>query len=241
MERLSLLEKESLAILKQLEYFCELTESVKPEIVLKERCLNIKYFDIDFSVLKKRKNITAIETYLQKNGVPFYITSNFEFDNQKVFLKSYDQAVINTVIAEISGENLTEIKTKIRKLISELESSTIKDSKKVFKISFHIKNGTLQINEKNIDFEIGTIERTLLELLVQNDSEISWDTIMTEHDGIDYIMGDVSTEQVENSKKRCSDTKRRLNTKISKETIFNKDLVKQRKNHYSLTEKVTKK
>jgi hypothetical protein len=64
---------------------------------------------------------------------------------------------------------------------------------------------------------------------------------MNDHDGIDYKLGDATEEEEKVAIKKLSDTRRRLNKKISTKTLFKKELIKQRKNNYSFTKKVTKK
>ena len=147
MEHLSLLEKEVLEILKQLEYLCESIELNNPEKIAKEKSLSIKYKDLNLGILNKRMNIHNVEKYLQSNEVPFNLTENFEFDDLSVLESSNDPIAVHAQIAEIYGENIEEIKLKIKGLIDKLSSKELE--KHTINITYNKGLGKLTFNNKN--------------------------------------------------------------------------------------------
>ncbi len=126
MEKLSILEQESLEILKQLERCCEGIGLHNPEKIIEDKFLYIAFSDIDFNVLKKTENIYDVAKYLQKNGVNFFIQGNDLIDRfPGMPINKYLPFNNNTQLGIVKGENIQVIETSIRVLINRLSSESV--------------------------------------------------------------------------------------------------------------------
>lgn len=178
MEKLTILEQESLEILKQLQFYCDSALmrdiKVKQEIIkkpfdsynddiksynlskLKERkFLGIPYVAIDFTTLKKHMDIHDVEKYLQNNDVNFHVTLDFIFDDPTRLEASSDPLAIYEEVGIINGESVQEIKNKIEKLIYKLDSKKsnmrkeVKNTNMIF--YFNKSNGELSLYPKEMN------------------------------------------------------------------------------------------
>ncbi|MEI6280945.1 MAG: hypothetical protein WCP17_03040 [bacterium] len=154
MDDLTILEQESFKILKQLEYCCDSAKlrnlEVRQEIIkhkqnhyeddvgalnlalLKQKkFLVIPYSEIDFSVLKKHKDIHDVANFLQENGVPFHLSLDFIFDDPTRLEVSENPDDIYSELGIINGESIEEIKTSIQKLIKKLSPVKITEKQKM--------------------------------------------------------------------------------------------------------------
>lgn len=152
MKNLTLLEQEALGILKQLERCCEVIELHNPEYVSEKKFLEVNFGDLDFSVLKKGENIHDIEKYLQKNGVNFSITFDLinEFPDMYIDREHPDESFIE--LGVIRGENIQDIKEKIKGLIYKINYTTRnakeEESKKYYDANEDIFLKTLKLKIK---------------------------------------------------------------------------------------------
>ena len=241
MKSLSVLEKESLEILKQLEHLCETVELIKPEEVSKEKSLSVKYNNIDFSILKRRKNIHAIEKYLRKNDVPFYLSDDFEFDDHLVLESSNDPAATYMEIGEVLGENVLEIKAKINSLIRKLDSE--EEQKIVQNITYSLNIWKFIFNNEGVVLLEGK-QRDVASCLVSNDA---WESRVRIGDIYDYIkpLPESYNELRKNKKewKTFCDVIREAANEINKKTkqyISEEKLIDYKNNEYWLERKIGK-
>ena len=125
MENLSILERESLEILKQLERCCQIANLNNPEKIKEEKFLFISFNDIDFTVLKKGEHIHDVEKYLKGNGVNFYITFDLENEIPDMYLDKEHPTNDFIQFGIVKGENIQIIETSIKVLINKLNPESV--------------------------------------------------------------------------------------------------------------------
>jgi len=199
MANLTILEQESLGILKQLEYCCDSAKlrnsEVKQEVMkhsedfyeddiialnlalLKQnKFLIIPYSEIDFSVLKKHMDIHNVEKYLQENGVRFHLSLDFIFDDPTILEVSEDPYAIYSELGIINGESIEEIKTKIQILIDKLENK--ENGQRGISITYNINIGKFIFNGKDVCNVSGN-QKSVSDCLVEagENKNVSWDIL----------------------------------------------------------------
>lgn len=261
MEKLTLLEQESLKILKQLQYYCDSAElrdiEVKKETHeespdlyngdirllnlsrLKERnFLSISDTVVDFSILNKPINLTDVEKYLQKNGVDFHLAVDFINDDPTISRTSdslYDDYV---EIAIINGGSTREINTKITELINKLES--VEARPKNICITYNMNIGCFTINKKDKVVVEGK-QKDVSDYLVNVGKNIkaSWDEIYETFK--DYVDEDsVNKAMTEAHKRSIRTAVNEINKHTEKYLEPDKDLIDYKDNEYWLQYEVDK-
>lgn len=102
-----------------------------------------------------------------------------------------------------------------------------------FSIILDSGENTLTINSDVLFFAKETLERVMIDLLVERKTEISWDEILDIYDGKETVH-DVREKKV------VGDARDRINRKV-KATVLKDDLISRRANNYKLKREVTKK
>lgn len=226
MTNLTLLEEEILEMLKKIEYCCESAELRDSNTFKNRKSIEIFYTDKGRPPLERELlQMNNIEKYLQKNDIDFHVTHNFidEPDRDDGFIML---GIINTKDVRKTKAKIANLKNKILKLDN--------NKTKPFKIILNTNENCLMINSVSVPIPKESIERSMIEILVDSGEEVSWDEI--------YEKNEPESNTGDNEKKKVvSDTKRRLNKKIIKESDLKEELIKQRRNTYSLTKKVIKK
>ena len=119
MENVTLLEQEVLEILKQLQYRCDEFELHSNN---EGKEVEIMISDIDPRNLKRTENLYNIEKYLQKSGIDFSITFDLVNDSPLMHIDHKHPTEDYIQLGVIKGENIQEIKAKIKELINKLDS-----------------------------------------------------------------------------------------------------------------------
>jgi len=220
-EDLPLLDQEILATLKKIERCLDNAELSYPQNINEQKFIEIIIPD-NRSKLERTLFAHMMEQYLLKYNVNFESTYDLSEDKSKDYMR----------FGIIRGENIQEMKEKITNLKNKLLG---RDSYKgQIKIVLDTNKDSLIVNLISISVPKETIERSILNILIDKDTEVSWDEIIKNDDNYNKAENKVLI-------KRVSDASRRLNSKISEKTELKERLIKQRMNNYSLTKKVTKK
>lgn len=118
-KNLTLLENDTLRILKGLEYSCDKAKLLNPE----SKIVKITFGDINFSFT--RKEIVKLEPvfgYLTKNGLNFSVSFDFENEEPAQYLYyNWAKSENEIIFGEIKGESINDIEVKIKGLIKKLE------------------------------------------------------------------------------------------------------------------------
>jgi len=190
MSNLTLLEEESLGILRQLEYCCDRAEQQNSKEVEEKKYLEISYVDIDFSVLKKPIDICEVEGYLRENGLDFRLTLDFINDDPTILEVSNNPLDIYTQLGIINGNNIEDIKKKIKISINRvllIESKKEREAKNtLLNFYFNKSNGELSLYPKEMNktcsFAVNKGRYKIITILIEeknidNDFYISTDKI----------------------------------------------------------------
>lgn len=238
--RHSLIEQHVLSILEQIEYFFDTARPDYLEKCAKQGCYPISFGDINFGVLSKPENLYGVAKYLKENNIPFEIAFDLVNEHPEQSISDDCPTVDMVTLAYIDGNNTKVIKNKIVALKQKIIGPDRNRENKSYKFSFNANSGTLEVGNAKITLSRETLERVLLEVLIESkESETSWDIIMCQFEGNeDYPCGgDRGTKAI----KQVGDARSRLNSKISRHTPFKEGLIARRENNYSLTQKVTEK
>ena len=123
MEQLTILEKESLEILKELERCCEAMEE-NPSQVEKEKCVKVMFTELNLVDLKNFQRTQDVVYYLQRNGVNFVITFDLINDTPDMYIDDEHPSGEYIELGRIKGENLEEITFAVQSLIQKLTQKT---------------------------------------------------------------------------------------------------------------------
>ncbi|MBU1557872.1 hypothetical protein KKC45_02830 [Patescibacteria group bacterium] len=140
MENLTILEKEVLEILKQLEYCCEAFILYNKNS--KDKFIPVMFADINLKVLQKGEHIHDVEKYLQNNGVNFSITFDLENDVLDMYFDKEHPDERFIEFGEIKGKSLSDIKKSIQLLYFKLDIN---------------KSKNIWLDEKGINSDYGVI------------------------------------------------------------------------------------
>ena len=162
-------------------------------------------------------------------------------DKSISFLNLFDSDEFNAETMKGNEPSIWDIElpsnfyNKFNKLKDFYKKSTNNNLKeKNIKIVLDVKKDCLSVNSINISIPKETIERSMLNILVDMDTEVSWDEIYDIHEP--RSQADIGVK-----KKTVGDARKRLNEKIIKRSVLKDELIKRRRGNYSLTKKVTKK
>ena len=244
METLSLLEREALEILKQLQYRCDQFElfnkkkegesGVQVEILADE---------IKIPPLFKEKDrlltLYTIAKYLEGKGLNFTLTPKYINNNPSS--QVYEGGDYD-VIGIIKGESIQDIKAKIEELIADLQSKEAIQRKKSTNIMYKEGTGQLAVNGEDSDAFSGK-QKDIIDCLVDagKDKRVSWQEI---HDKFQ----DSVTDQDSPTKGELSKRKRSIRNAVkaindrAKILILSskKDLIAAKENEYWLQYEVGK-
>lgn len=126
MKNLTILEKESLEILRQLERCCQVSN---PEYVKKEKCVYVMYTDLKLEGLENPQRTQEVVSYLQQNGVDFVITFDLINDIPEMYIDNEHPSYEYIVLGRINGENIEKIKLSVQSLIQKLSTDKKKKQK----------------------------------------------------------------------------------------------------------------
>lgn len=244
MENLTLLEKEALEILKQLERCCERVELHNPKYAEEEKNLDIMFNDLDFSVLKRSENIHDVEKYLQKYGVDFHITFDFEDDIPLTHIDREHPTEDFVELGVVKGKNILATQSRIKELIKELTSKgSIKRveilTKPELKIQYKTKLGQFIFNDTVV--ELTGKQKDVADFLVGHEKEtpVSWDEIY------DQFKDSVTDQDIPNDAE-LDKRKRSVRTAVTeinnhaKIYLENKELISAKNNEYWIQYEVDK-
>jgi len=148
-----------------------------------------------------------------------------------------------------SQELLRNIRTEtnkkldlLKKLMDHVFENKILLKDKEIKIIFYKKNAILSINSTDLSFLEGSLEWSLLTVLVDNQRPISFDEVFDYHNR-DHNNSDSNSEKFnyKKQKKALYDSHRKINAKVQKKTELKTNLIKSKKNQYTFMKKVTEK
>jgi len=228
MENLTILEKEALEMLKQLERCCEVSES-DPDRVKKEKCVYVMYTDLKLAGLDSPERTQEVVSYLQRNGVNFEITFDSINDIPEMYIDDEHPSYAYIEFGRIEGENLGEITLTIKKLIQKL---TQNEMKRMIIIKYKINLGQLSLNEDTIEFE--GIQKDILDILIKTGKEVkvSWDKINEEIEKIEIEILD--KQQRAEAKKKINGAVSQINKKIVRYFGKDQNLIEFKDNEYWL-------
>ena len=221
MEDLPLLDQEILTSLKKIERCIDSAELSYPQNINKQKFIEIIIPD-NRPKLERTLFAHMMEQYLLRNDIDFESTYDLTEDKSKDYMK----------LGIIKGENIHDIKEKVTGLKNKLLRQDNHNGQ--ISIVLDTNKDSLIINLISISVPKETVERSILNILIDKNTEVSWDEIVKNDDNYNKAENKVLI-------KRVSDASRRLNNKIVKKTELKEKLIQQRRNNYSLTRKVTKK
>lgn len=237
MNHLSLIEEQSLQILKQIEYYFDtkISKTIKNNSK-KNKCYELTFGDLDLKVLKEPTDLYLVANFLQERDLNFEVAFDLVNDNpaQQVSDKYPSEDLI--VAGIIKDKNYKIIKKKIFDIKNEIIGAEKDFKNPNFRIILDTKNNNIVIGSDEVPFGVETLEWTILTHLVRKQpSEVSYDEIIENHEqdsNYDFQKRDI---------KRVGDSRARINSKVQKNTVFKRELIKRRKNNYRFSKKVTKK
>lgn len=163
MATLTILEKETLEVLEQLEYRCEQFELYNEDAFGGE--IEVMISDVERGSLKKIEDLYDIAKYLQKNGLDFSLTFDLENDSPDWHIDSNHPTFDFIQLGIIKGKDVKTIKESIAKLKMKLSEPVAIPSK--VGISFDVKKGFYRTDNQTLNYPIrkGTKRFRLLKLL----------------------------------------------------------------------------
>jgi hypothetical protein len=157
---LPILERQTLSILKRLEYQSNITRLSDPEASE----VHIHAHDLDLSSLDKVEDLEGVALYLQGEGLDFYVT--FDLRNDVPHELHFQGSDEWEEIAVVKGKSIKDIEEKIKeielKLISKKELGNSSKNKTIQKLwiekdedgSFLFDRSPVYIKNKESDYAV---------------------------------------------------------------------------------------
>ena len=244
MTNLSLIEQQVLAILFQLEYYCDTTTSL-PDPKNKNTFV-VTFGDIDFSSLRKITDLYSVATYLTDKGLDFSITHDLVNDIPitGAYLDSDHPSEDSVQLGTIKGKSIKAIEEKIKQFISELNIKKSESIKKEISITYNINMGQFIFNGKNT-VEVEGKQKDASDCLVKagENKKVSWEEM---HERMDDISGIIYGEllnlvQQTKVKRGVNGVVSEINFKTKEYLEPEKPLINFKENEYWLQYKVSTK
>jgi len=232
LEHLSQIEKESLAILEQIEYcfdtriptfYTDDKDSVKH--------YEITLGDLDLRVLAETENLYNVAKYFTQNGLPFEITFDLVNNLPQEYLDDQTLTIEMVQIGFIDGEDEETIKDQIRVLKNKILNK--KDT--AVHISYNINIGKLTLDKVNIIFE--GKQKDIAGYLIEQGLDIrtSWEELF------EQLNDQANNAKPTDTKKRSISTAvNHINKRTEKYLLENIPFIDRKDNEYWLQYKVAK-
>ena len=236
MENLSLFEEDVLKILKRLEYCCEKAELQNTVKITKNKCIEVAFSDIDFSVLKRTEDIYAVEKYLQRSGVAFKITGSKIIDKFPGSpINKYLPFNTDARLGIIECGNVDEVSAKIKKLIKKFQLTKPK-----LKIQYNASLGQFTFNDSGVVTLEGKQKDAADCLVGKDDAKVSWDEIFETFNDSVTDQDQVRGAELDSRKRAVRTAITGINSHTSPYTQSNKQLIGAKDNEYWLQYEVDK-
>lgn len=186
-------------------------------------------YNIIWNKLENNKNKQNKLSYQTEHGLIYS-------DKEKEKVLKQQEQELNEELALVSTTTYPfEInQEKLEKIYSKYNEHRQQNNIEI-NIVLNSENNTLIINSEIIFFAKETLERVMIDALVEKKTEISWDEIL------DIFDGDCGNEKIQNPsrKREVGDARNRINRKVKK-TDLKEDLISRRENNYALKREVVK-